>query len=197
MLLLVVRHAESTWNVERRWAGQLDPPLSVGGRRSCERLVSTLAGAGLGAATCSDLIRARQTAGIVADGLRLGTVVVEPRLRERSAPLWSGRTAAEIERHYPDHLARWRAGSSFEIPGAEPWTSFSARVEAGVQAVVEQVQDHDRVLVVTHAGALRAVEGLLGVDARKTTNLDGHWVRVDDSGMHAVREFRHRRPAFA
>ncbi|MDQ2761210.1 MAG: histidine phosphatase family protein, partial [Actinomycetota bacterium] len=179
MLLLLLRHGQSTWNVERRWAGQADPPLSAEGRLACERLASALAGAGLESVASSDLVRARQTAGILARELRLGRVLVEAGLRERSAPLWSGLTASEIEGRWPEQLAGWRSGACPEIPGSEPWDSFAVRIEAGVAAVAGQFRGRDRVLVVTHAGALRAVEGLVGVGVRKTTNLDGYWVRVD------------------
>ncbi len=197
MLLLLLRHGQSTWNAEQRWAGQADPPLSAEGRLACELLASALAGAGLRSVACSDLVRARQTAGVLARGLRLGRVLVEPLLRERAAPLWSGLTASEIEGRWPEQLAGWRSGACPEIPGAEPWDSFSARIEAGVHAVARQLRGRDRVLVVTHAGALRAVEGLVGVGVRKTTNLDGYWVRVDAGGLSAVREFRHRCPEVA
>jgi len=90
-----------------------------------------------------------------------------------------GLTAPEIERLYPDRLAQWRAGVFDDLPGAEPWGLFSGRVEAGVRAVADRPRGHRRVLVVTPAGALRAVERSLGVGLRKTTNLDGYWVRVE------------------
>ena len=192
--VLLVRHGQSTWNVERRWAGQADPPLSDEGRRSCGLLVAALGGQGIGAVACSDLVRARQTAEILAGGLGLGGVLVDPRLRERAAPRWSGLTAVEIERLYPGRLAQWRAGVFYDIPGAEPWDQFVARAEAGVRAVAEKLSGHGRLLVVTHAGALRAVELLIGVGVRKTTNLDGYWVRVDSGGLRAVEGFRHPRP---
>src|SRR5919198_502253 len=41
--LLVVRHAESTWNAEHRWAGQRDPGLSAKGRRDAAELARQLA----------------------------------------------------------------------------------------------------------------------------------------------------------
>ncbi len=194
MLLLLVRHAESTWNVERRWAGQSDPPLSRDGRRSCERLVAVLASAKLSAVASSDLTRARQTAGLLADGLGLDQALVEPRLGERAAPLWSGRTAVEIERRYPGRLEGWRSGLCCELPGAEPWAGFSARVEAGVMAVVQRFASGSRILVVTHAGCLRTIEVGLGIGVRKTTNLDGYWVRVQDGRLQLVQNFHHRLP---
>jgi hypothetical protein len=66
--LLIIRHGESEWNVERRWQGWLDAPLTALGEKQA-------AGAGRGAGRfgfspavihCSDLGRARQTAEIIA-----------------------------------------------------------------------------------------------------------------------------------
>jgi probable phosphoglycerate mutase len=65
--LLVVRHAESTWNAEHRWAGQRDPGLSAKGRRDAAELARRLAA--LDPPSTSDLRRARQTAQLVAPAL--------------------------------------------------------------------------------------------------------------------------------
>ena len=66
--LLCIRHAESTWNALGRWQGQADPPLSEAGRRAAVALAERLAGevAGCAALVSSDLLRARETAGILA-----------------------------------------------------------------------------------------------------------------------------------
>ena len=71
MDLLVVRHAESTWNAEHRWAGQRDPGLSAKGRRDAAELARQLAALDppSTSAASSDLRRARQTAQLVARAL--------------------------------------------------------------------------------------------------------------------------------
>ena len=41
-MILLVRHGESTWNAEHRWAGQADPPLTANGRTGAQRLAGRL-----------------------------------------------------------------------------------------------------------------------------------------------------------
>jgi 2,3-bisphosphoglycerate-dependent phosphoglycerate mutase len=81
--LLVVRHAQSTWNAEHRWAGQLDPELSAAGRRQAAALGERKAAEAtpFAAVACSDLRRARQTAEILAVALGLPEPAGVPGLR--------------------------------------------------------------------------------------------------------------------
>ena len=126
--LLVVRHGQSTWNAEHRWAGQADPPLSPTGRDQARALGRRLLHArrrptGLAA---SDLCRATETARIAGAELGLRAVTVDARLRERRVAL-SGLTSAEIDRRHPGLLAGWRNGVLRDLPGSsEPWPAFVA-----------------------------------------------------------------------
>src|SRR5215467_961883 len=89
--LLLVRHGESTWNAARRIQGQLDPPLSDRGMMQAREVGERLAGRRLVGFYCSDLVRARQTAEVIA-----GAVGVEPQpetgLREIALGAWEGKT---------------------------------------------------------------------------------------------------------
>ena len=70
--LLVARHGQTDWNLERRWQGHADPPLNETGRAAgagARRARSPAAG--IEAVYSSDLARARETAEIVADALGL------------------------------------------------------------------------------------------------------------------------------
>jgi glucosyl-3-phosphoglycerate phosphatase len=81
--LLVIRHGRSEWNAIGRWQGHADPPLSELGRRQ-----AILAAASIGAVDAivsSDLLRAAETAAIIAQKLGVGPVVVDERLGERDA----------------------------------------------------------------------------------------------------------------
>jgi probable phosphoglycerate mutase len=115
--IIVVRHGQSTWNSEGRWAGQADPPLTDHGRRQAVELAERCRGAGIGAVAASDLSRARQTGLIVADTLELAPPAELPDLRERWSRTITGLTAEEIENSFPGALAAWRRGTSTDLPG--------------------------------------------------------------------------------
>ena len=119
--MLLVRHGQSEWNALGRWQGQADPPLSALGREQARSAVARLGAVDL--IVASDLDRALTTAAIMAEGLGVGPVMVEPRLRERSAGEWSGLTRAEIDEQWPGYLdrapptPRLRARRRASLPG--------------------------------------------------------------------------------
>jgi broad specificity phosphatase PhoE len=172
--LLVVRHAQSTWNAERRWAGQLDPELSAAGRTQAAALATRLAAeeTPFAAVACSDLRRARQTAAILAMALGLPEPASVPGLRERRAGRWEGLTSPEIEERFPGALERWRRGEVVDQPGGEPWGAFTIRV---VAALAELARGNFPLpaVVVAHQGVLRALEHHFGVAPRRAADLRG------------------------
>ncbi|MGH9179106.1 MAG: histidine phosphatase family protein [Acidimicrobiales bacterium] len=182
--LLLVRHAQSTWNAEARWQGWADAPLSEVGRAQAEAMAGWLAGMGLalGGVASSDLQRALDTARIVADRLGAGTVTVDTDLRERDVGDWTGRTTDEIDLIWPGAITAWRTGLLDQPPGGEHEPSFRARAAGAVHRLAGAPGD-DPVLVVTHGGVIRAIERHLGGERRGTPNLAGRWMDLDpDSG---------------
>ncbi len=113
---ILVRHGESIWNSERRIQGSLDPDLSPRGRRQTDLLVSHLRAdirQPVAAVYTSPLRRAAQTAGQIAEALRL-PVIPDPDLRELFLGNWEGKTVAEIQASAPG----WRIPRPFRPPGA-------------------------------------------------------------------------------
>jgi probable phosphoglycerate mutase len=155
MALWFARHGESTWNAAGRWQGQADPPLSELGRAQAARLAERLAGAGVALLAASDLARARETAEIV--GARLGlSPRLDPALREHDVGAWSGLTHAEIERRWPEDLARFLAGDLALRPGGgESRLALRARVRSAVARLAEGAPGP--FAVVSHLGVLLAL----------------------------------------
>lgn len=120
--ILLVRHGETDWNAAGRIQGHSDTPLNAAGRLQARRAAQRLAREPIRALYSSDLARAFETATII--GVPLGlTVVVSPQLRERRYGEWEGLTSAEIQAHYPEQFASWRARfTDFAPPKARPET---------------------------------------------------------------------------
>ena len=171
--LLLVRHGESTWNTEHRWAGQADPPLTDRGRSQARELAGSLTDIDFDRVVSSDLCRATETANLIADALGAPSPIEDVRLRERSA-VWSGLTSAEIEVSFPGQLDAWRSGELRDLPsGSETWDDFLARVGHGIEHNMSCSQS---ALAVAHAGVFRAVEELFNVPFRRIGNADGQWL---------------------
>jgi probable phosphoglycerate mutase len=188
--LLVIRHGESTWNASRRWQGWADPPLSPAGERQAHEAAAALAELAprLGRVVSSDLRRARRTAELIAAGVGAdpASVVVEPGLRERHIGAWSGLTTDEIEARWPGMIAAWRRGEVPSPPGGEDDRTFTARVLAAIRRVAALADGDGCVVVVSHGGAIRALERAAGVEAVVRPNLAGRWFHVADGRLDAA-----------
>ncbi|MGZ6988719.1 MAG: histidine phosphatase family protein [Thermoanaerobaculia bacterium] len=117
MLVRIVRHGESEGNFAGSLQGsRLDTPLSALGRRQAECLAVRLAGEGIDAVWASTMIRARQTAAVVAAPLGLG-VSLDADLVEFDWGVWSGRPYdGAIEKEVSGVRKRWRAGEAELAP---------------------------------------------------------------------------------
>lgn len=177
--VLVVRHGQSTWNAEHRWAGGGDPPLSELGRGEARAAAAELGPRAVWAVVTSDLLRASQTAEIIAQELGLPSPKLDCRLRERGAGEWTGLTSQEIEIRSPGQLEAWRSGRIVDPHGSESWDAFRARVLTALNEVRTGALG-PRILVVAHQGVLRVIESQLGVRLSHLGSLDAIRIRSDD-----------------
>ena len=160
--LMLVRHGETEWNVQRRYQGQSDVPLSEIGNQQAESIAGRLAGQEIGAIYASDLKRAWQTAQVIAAQIGLD-VISEPRLRELKFGILEGLTFEEAEEKYPEMITAWLDDFNNTPERAETIDMFNARI---VSLLDDLKVKHDEqvVLLVGHGGSLseilRAVLGL-------------------------------------
>ena len=180
--VLVVRHAESTWNAQYRWSGQQDPPLTPAGRDAARRLARELEGQEFDAIASSDLQRAAETADTLAAALDLPTPMRIVELRERDMGIWTGLTHEEIDRGWPGWRERWREEELLELPGAEHRDAFDDRVRSALIEIAHDRRPEDRLIVVGHAGTLRALGRHLGT-VDEHPNLARVWIVVEGGSI--------------
>jgi broad specificity phosphatase PhoE len=156
--LLLIRHAESSWNAAGRWQGHGDPSLSDSGREQANALARELARESIDVVVSSDLRRAAETAAILgqARGLR---PELNPRLRELDLGDWEGLTREQIERTDREALRRFDAGDLDVRPGAgENRREIEQRAASAVTELID-ANPGRRLAVVTHLGVIRALLG--------------------------------------
>ena len=171
--VLLLRHAQSDWNVEGRWQGHADRPLSPEGRVAAERAGTLLPP--FPAVVSSDLTRARETARLVVGAWACGSLAwVTPLLRERTVGPWEGLTREQIDLRWPGYLARHE-----RPPGYEPDDSALRRLQTAL-GTLERDFRGDRVLCVTHGGLIHALESSGGLPRERLENLAGRWVALRD-----------------
>jgi len=159
----LARHGQTAYNLEGRFQGQLPVPLDETGRTQAHELAERAAEHGFAALWSSMLLRARETAEIVA--ARIGLELKEDaRLEETNAGDWTDRPFSEVQAQAPELFAKFVAGDpSFAFPGGESFAQQEERVGAALDDVEAGVLP---ALVICHGMVIRAA---LSVRA-------GHWL---------------------
>jgi 2,3-bisphosphoglycerate-dependent phosphoglycerate mutase len=142
--ILLARHGETQWNLERRWQGWADPPLNDTGRAQAQALAQQLRDTPFDAVYTSDLRRAHETAEIVAAPHGV-PVVADQGLREIDVGSFSGLTHTEVMERFGG-----------ERTDGETREQHAARVLAAVERIA-RVHLGERILLVTHGGTIRAL----------------------------------------
>jgi broad specificity phosphatase PhoE len=166
--MLLVRHGQSEWNAVGRWQGRADPALSDLGRHQARTAAERLGSVDV--VVASPLLRALDTARILAEALGVGPVLLEPDLVERDVGEWSGLTRDEIEARWPGYLAARR-----RPPGVEADEVLLARTTAALHRLEQELRGAD-VLVVTHGGVVTTLERAHGHRFERLPNLGGRWL---------------------
>jgi probable phosphoglycerate mutase len=162
--LHLVRHAESGWNLERRYQGHGDSELTEAGVEHADALADwlvTWVGSDV-QLVASDLRRARATALPLAT-LIDADVALDARFREIDVGTWSGRLIDEVAIEHPDIVAAVAAGNDVARGGGETYAQTRQRVVAAMDEVAGDGRAA-HTLVFTHAGPIRvAAAAALGL----------------------------------
>ncbi|MFH8886672.1 histidine phosphatase family protein [Streptomyces californicus] len=161
--LLLVRHGETEWHAENRYAGVTDVALTPRGHAQAADLGAWAARRGVDAVATSPLSRARLTAGPAAMALGLN-IDVREELREVGFGWGEGRTVEEMAAEDPEAVRRFREDAdSGAFPGSEPVADAAARATAALRDLARRHRE-GTVLVVAHNTLLRiALCDLLGL----------------------------------
>ncbi len=164
--LVLIRHAETEWNRERRYQGWQDTPLSEAGRAQAEAAGRLLAVERLTAVWSSPLRRARETAVAIAAPQRL-TVRLEKAFGEMRFGQWEGLTTDEVSARFPALYRAWlETPHLVALPGAETLAEVRTRALQGLEGL-RAAHEGQTVCLVTHGVTSRILilEALgLGLD---------------------------------
>ncbi|MFH1650759.1 MAG: histidine phosphatase family protein [Chloroflexota bacterium] len=134
--LILVRHAETTWNVGEVFRGRLDVALNDTGHRQADRLADYLAGEDISAIFASPLSRALETARPLAERCGLA-VKIEPRLIDLDFGEWQGLDREEVMARFPEMYRLWQEHPESAVPpGGESLAAVRERSRALVTEVL-------------------------------------------------------------
>ncbi|MEU9010840.1 histidine phosphatase family protein [Streptomyces sp. NPDC048479] len=167
------RHGQTAWNLERRFQGTTDIALTETGVAQARRSARLLASLRPDVILASDLKRAAATAGELAELTGLD-ITYEAALRETYAGAWQGLTHEEIVAQYGQQYAAWKRGEPVRRGGGELETEVADRAAPVVLHHAEKLPEDGTLVVVSHGGTIRTTIGrLLGLEAHHWEGLGG------------------------
>ncbi|MFH8517893.1 histidine phosphatase family protein [Streptomyces gelaticus] len=171
--IVLWRHGQTAWNLERRFQGSTDIALTEAGVGQARRAARLLASLKPDAIVASDLQRAAATAAELAviTGLE---VAHDAGLRETYAGAWQGLTHEEIIGQYGEQYAAWKRGEAVRRGGGELETEVADRAAPVVLGHADKLSENGTLVVVSHGGTIRTTIGrLLGLEAHHWEGLGG------------------------
>lgn len=161
--LALVRHGQSQWNLENRFTGWIDVPLTERGREEATRAGELLreAGAHFDIAFTSDLSRAQETLRIMLDVLGQADIPVErdKALNERHYGALQGLNKAETaEKYGKEQVHIWRRSYDVPPPEGESLKDTAARTLPYFKSmIVPELRAGRDVIVSAHGNSLRSI----------------------------------------
>lgn len=185
--LIFVRHGQTDWNRALRIQGNTDIPLNDTGRMQAREAAQDLTGADASLIVSSPLLRARETAQIIAAELGLEDPQLFADLRERNYGEAEGMLVADFRERYV-------GGAT--ATGAETDEQLLQRGLRAVHEIDRAVRDalaadDASVIVVSHGGLIGtliryASGGTLPLPGERIANGSQHVFRVDQEALQLV-----------
>jgi broad specificity phosphatase PhoE len=174
LTLYFSRHGQTQANLEKRFSGKRDTPLTALGREQAREIGQVLKRE-LGirpaiACVASPLQRAKTTMEIARGALELPRegYTTDPRIQEIDLGGWDQLTDEEARALDPAYYDR-RAGDKWNVPalGGEDYEEVAVRLTAWIASLKTDT------FAVSHGAATRILRGLfLGLDAARMSALD-------------------------
>jgi 2,3-bisphosphoglycerate-dependent phosphoglycerate mutase len=159
--LVLLRHGESQWNLENRFTGWVDVPLSAKGRAEARAAGVKLKGFRFDRAFTSVLSRAIDTLMIVLETIEQTHIPIEkdPALNERKYGELQGLNKAETAEKYGElQVKLWRRSYDIRPPGGESLKDTADRVLPYYEKRIKpELLAGKTILVSAHGNSLRAL----------------------------------------
>jgi 2,3-bisphosphoglycerate-dependent phosphoglycerate mutase len=158
---VLLRHGESQWNLENRFTGWVDVPLSPRGIQEAKDAGETLRSFTFDRAFTSVLARANETLRLVLEAIGQTGIPIEKdkALNERMYGELQGLNKAETAKKYGEQQVKiWRRSYDVRPPGGESLKDTAERVLPYYERTIKPyLLKGEAVLVAAHGNSLRAL----------------------------------------
>lgn len=160
-ILVLVRHGESQWNLENRFTGWIDIPLTPKGEEEARKAGEKIKGIKFDKAYTSVLIRANKTLEIILDVINQKNIPIEKdqALNERHYGDLQGLNKAETAKKFGDAQVHiWRRSYDIAPPNGESLKDTAARTLPYFEKkIIPDLKTAKNVLVAAHGNSLRSI----------------------------------------
>jgi 2,3-bisphosphoglycerate-dependent phosphoglycerate mutase len=159
--LVLLRHGESQWNLENRFTGWVDVPLSPRGNQEAQHAGEKLRSFTFDRAFTSVLVRANDTLRLVLEVIGQTAIPIEKdkALNERMYGELQGLNKAETAKKYGEQQVKiWRRSYDVRPPGGESLKDTAERVLPYYERTIKPyLLKGESILVAAHGNSLRAL----------------------------------------
>ncbi len=169
--IILIRHCETNWAIEKRYQGNKDIPLNSIGRKNAQLLGNKIKNFvvrnnyKISKIYSSCLSRSYATAGIISGHTGFESIEKICELNERNFGDWEGLTYNEISSKYGKSKTDEYLNKplNFSIPNAETFKDFKDRVLKGLNFIInankKEIKDSKEhtIIVVAHGGTNRII----------------------------------------
>lgn len=159
--LVLVRHGQSQWNLENRFTGWVDVPITERGAEEARRAGELIKDIKFDLAFTSVLKRAHQTLDILLEVIDRKDLPIEKdqAINERHYGDLQGLNKDETRKKFGKEQVRiWRRSYDVQPPGGESLKDTAARALPYFESkILPPVKDGKNVLVSAHGNSLRAI----------------------------------------
>jgi 2,3-bisphosphoglycerate-dependent phosphoglycerate mutase len=160
-ILVLVRHGQSQWNLENRFTGWIDVPLSENGIKEAENAAQKLSIYKFDVAFTSALQRAQQTLNIILDKIHQKNIPIysNQALNERMYGDLQGMNKDEARQKFGEEQVKiWRRSYDVPPPNGESLKDTANRVLPYFeQNILSLIKQNKNILIVAHGNSLRAL----------------------------------------
>jgi broad specificity phosphatase PhoE len=153
--LILARHGETLWNVDKVFRGRADVNLDEVGIKQAELMGKYLSNWELEAIYSSPLTRALDTANMIARYQKVAVLIAQG-LTDFDYGEWQSLPEQEVKRLYPDLLSEWHNNpDKVRMPGGESLEDVRSRAVGVVNDVVSRHQDNT--VLVSHRVVIKVL----------------------------------------
>lgn len=154
MRIFIIRHGETTSDVENRYGGDYDDHLTERGISQAKDLAVKLANQGIQIIFSSSRIRAKETSEILNGVLNCNVQIIDDIRERNSYGILTGMEKSEAQNKYPE-LVNLVKDYRNTIDGAESYDNFLSRIKSAFDQVVKT--PYDSIVIVSHGGPIKCI----------------------------------------